>query len=377
MRAKGEPVDAITVSGTLGSEYKPLILDLMGAVPTAANARKYADTVSKHARDRRLINAAVAIEAAAYAGEDIDAAALIDQADGVSGGVLTLSEIQDARNPTLTQKRDYISLPEWDVHLHYGDLTIVAARPSVGKSAFAGQLSDSFGQRGIKTRLYSLEMPAADWYDRLIMRHTHFTTNDLDRGLSESEAQYAVSATKEARAWPVEVCDDPTMNVARLVADIRRFARRGGKVAITDYLGLLVDRERGDSFYIAVTEASKRLKVCARQSEAVSIVLAQLSRKTAGDSGALRRPVMSDLRDSGAIEQDADNVILLHTYDDDDAKIREQLTEKGYILEFDKKYGGRCAIATVDFAKMRRGPKKCVYAWWDAIDQRFFPMDRK
>ena len=377
LRADGAPVDVLTVSDKLPQDYKPLILDLFSAVPTASNAAKYAEIVATHAKNRRLIQAASIIESAAYEGEDVDATALIEQADGDSAGVRSLADVQDARNPTLTQKRDYIRLQEWGVHIHYGDLTIVAARPSVGKSAFAGQLTDEFGQEGLKTRLYSLEMPAEDWYDRLIMRHTHFTTNDLDHGLTAEEAAFAVGATAEARSWPVEINDDATMSVGRLVADTRRFSRRGGKVCVTDYLGLLVSRERGDSFYAAVTDASKRLKVAARQSNVASFVLAQLSRKTVGESGAMRPPVLSDLRDSGAIEQDADNVILLHTYSDDDKKIREYLKEKGYLLEHDKDMGGRCMIASVDFAKMRRGPKRTFYAWWDAQDQRFFKMDSR
>jgi len=175
----------------------------------------------------------------------------------------------------------------------------------------------------------------------------------------------------------VEINDDATMNVGRLVADMRRFSRRGGRVCITDYLGLLVDREKGDSFYTAVTDASKRLKLAARQANVASFVLAQLSRKTVGESGAMRPPVLSDLRDSGAIEQDADNVILLHTYADDDRKIRDYLDERRFILEHDKSNGGKCMIASVDFAKMRRGPKRLVYAWWDAQDQRFFKMDSR
>ena len=384
IRADGGAVDVITVADRLDLEGvldacggKPGLLDIQGAVPTAANAAHYHEIVTRLAKFRRRIAAAVTITADAYDLVDDDPMAVLEAAESESTTIRTLGELSDERNETLTSSRDFLGLRDFPgVHLHRGDLVIIAARPGVGKSAFAGQLTDEFGERQKKTRLYSLEMPASDWYDRLIMRHTMFTTTDLDRGLTPDQAAMAKAATAQARTWPVEINDDATMNVGRLVADMRRFSRRGGVVSITDYLGLLVERERGDSFYIAVTEASKRLKIAARQTSLVNIVLAQLSRKTISDSGAMRPPVLSDLRDSGAIEQDADDIILLHTYADDDERIREHLQKKGYIMEFDKKYGGTCAIASVHFAKMRRGPEQMFPCWWDAKDQRFFPMDR-
>ena len=213
-------------------------------------------------------------------------------------------------------------------------------------------------------------MHASDWLDRLIMRRTPFDTNALDDGLSPEAADFARGAMAEVASWPLEVCDR-NMGVTQIVSDIRRFGRRGGRVVFIDYLQLLVGKLGGESRYEAVTEASRLLKVAAQESGVLVVALSQLSRGSIGSDGKARRPVLSDLRESGALEQDADDVLLIHRYEDDDTVVRDALHKKRYLLEFEQ------PICDIHFAKLRRGVPKVVPSWWHGSDQTFTPIDRE
>jgi replicative DNA helicase len=157
------------------------------------------------------------------------------------------------------------------------------------------------------------------------------------------------------------------MSLDALIADMRLFARRGGRVALIDYLQLAVPQTYED-----VTEASRRLKLAACSTGLLVVAVSQLSRRSTRDDGSLRPPSLSDLRQSGALEQDADTVMLLHVYDRKDAAVRDDMRGDGYLLEFDdgKKLGH------VEFAKVRRGVPERIPAWFDGSEFRWTPVDR-
>ena len=180
----------------------------------------------------------------------------------------------------------------------------------------------------------------------------------------------ARSAVAHVTSWPLEV-SDRNMGVTQIVSDIRRFGRRGGRVVFIDYLQLLVGKGAGESRYEAVTEASRMLKVAAMESGVLVVALSQLSRGSVASDGSLRRPVLSDLRESGALAQDADDVLLIHRYPDDDTEVRGVLRQNKYLLEHE------LPICHIDFAKLRRGVPRTTFCWWRGSDQDFSPIDRE
>lgn len=385
VRARGRKPDPVTVAAELGDSLdrfggKPYLLEVSGAEATATNAARYAEIVGALARRRRLVEASVLIRAAAESGDDYDAFHAIEEATAEHPSyVRHASVVLRERLESIGEKREYVWLERFPgVHLHFGDLCILAARPSVGKSAFALQLAAEFAERHLRIRVYSLEMHAEDWIDRLIMQRTPFSTDALDDGLTSDQASHVAAALGPVHDWPLDVCDR-NMGVDQVVADIHRFGRRGGRIVVIDYLQLLIGAERGQSRYEAVTEASRKLKVAAAESRVLVLALSQLSRGSIGTDGKPRPPVMSDLRESGALEQDADDIMLLHRYDDDDLKARADLREKGYLLEYDGDVNlgeKRYPVCHLDFAKLRRGMPRRTMLWWVGEDQTFIEIDR-
>lgn len=381
LRADGQPVDVITVAHKLGNELdtvggKMLLLDIQQAVPSSAGAERYAEIVRDNARRRRVH--AHATLAAAYAesgdpGMEDEVEAVADALHVSDSKPSSIGSLLDTRYSTLDRKRPYVWMSQFPgIHLHFGDFAIIAGRPGMGKSALAQQLGEEWASRGLRTRIYSLEMSDSDYTDRLIMRHTPFTTDDLDDGLTDAQAAFVRDATAEARSWSLDVIDKPAIGVEGIARDIRRAARKGTRVVIIDYLQLLVKKSSGESRYEAVTEASRRLKVLAREANVLLIALSQLNRGSAKEDGSLRPPSVSDLRESGALEQDADDILLIHHYADNDEAIREQLKKRDFILEHD----GKQLVCHVDFAKLRRGVTGKRFCWFSGSDQWFAPIDR-
>jgi replicative DNA helicase len=378
VKARGSWPDVVTVANELGQSLeraggKAYILEVHGSEVTSTNVERYAEIVRELAVRRRLITAAGRIRVAAETGEMIDAHAEIeDAADTRGGDTRHVSLILKDRLATIGKRRPYVHLDGYPgVHLHFGDLALLAGRPGTGKSALALQIAAELAARHLKTKVYSLEMPAADWLDRLIMQRTPFQTSDLDDGLSGDRADLVKRSMAEVADWPLEVCDR-NLGVGSLCADLRRFARRGGRVVIVDYLQLLVRAARGQSRYEAVTEASRQLKVAAMESGVLLIALSQLNRGSVGTDGRSRPPVLSDLRESGALEQDADDVLLLHRYDDNDAGIRSVLAGRGFLLEHE----GELPLVSVHFAKLRRGRPDRLAAYFSGEDMTFAPLDK-
>ena len=351
--AQGRECDQLTVSDATDVD-KSYILEVAANVPTSANWRHYADIVKRDALRREVINRATEVTALAYDSTDTDA--LLSEAESivspqnVSGGTRTIAQIVEANLDTYSQPREFYQLGEWGVRLRKGGLAIVGARPSVGKTAFALQEAHNLASRHVKTRIYSYEESDEDWSARAVARSAGFSAEELDDGL----APHRIQAVKEAMTqdWCrfVSVTDAIGWPIGRVIADMRRFARAGGKVVFIDYLQLMVKQSYED-----VTEASRQLKVAARQTGLSLVALSQLSRRVAGGDGKLRAPSLTDLRQSGALEQDADIVLLLHAYEKDDEEIRPWLKQHRYLVA-DPAHVAH-TLSHVHVAKNRRGKR--------------------
>ena len=375
MLAAGDAVDSVTVAGVSGVEPDAL-LDACNACVLASHAPDYAREVRLDA-DRRMVSAR-SYELSHNAKDADDPIGLAVQ---MSGELRTrehriatpLGELLTARYETLQTQRAFITFPGFrTVHLHFGDVLIVGARRGVGKSALAAQAADEWSET-YQTRIHSLEMSREDWADRYITRHSGVTVNELDEGLDDDGADLVRRMTEDLHSRKLDIADHVTGPDA-MVADLRRFAMDGGRIAIIDYLGLLVDKARGESRYEAVTEASRKLKICARQTNLLVVVLAQLARHSDAD-GKERQPSMNDLRDSGAIEQDADSVLLMHRFSPDDTGIRTKLNEK-YAVE-DSWQPPDAELSQFDFAKLRRGKSFKSPMWWSGSGLHFSRIDKR
>lgn len=386
LRAEGKPVDPTTVRNRMGVDAvaaiggPAVLLDIASSVPSAYNADGYAEIVRDNARRRRVYRHATLAAKFAETGDsgmEAEAQAVVDSLERPETKPTAIGALLDQRYKTLHKKRPYVSMSQFPgVHLHFGDFVILAGRPSTGKSALAQQLGEEWASRNLRTRIYSLEMSDMDYIDRHLMRKMDaITTDTLDDGLTPEQVDHVKFSTKDSHDWPLDIIDRPNMGVDGLVREVRRAGRKGTRIVIVDYLQLLVGKERNESRYEAVTEASRRLKLAAREANVLMVALAQLNRGSVKDDGTLRPPSMSDLRESGALEQDADDIILIHRYADNDEKIRQALRERKFLLEHGTNGPVEKPICHVDFAKMRRGVTGKRFCWFDGPNQTFDPMD--
>ena len=376
LQATGEPVTPDTVRLFVDAEAiggAHYLLDLTDAVTSTRAASSLIRSLADQSTRRRIIAASVDLRARAESGEDVsDLLAMVERMTETRSdtSAIAVSDIVTSMLPEMTQPREYYRLGDWGVRLRAGSVTIVGARPAVGKSAFALQEACGLGERHVKTRIYSYEMSNEEWAERAVARVSGFTAEDIDAGLADYRIEDVKRQIDADWARFVDVLDCIGWQPHRVFADMRRFARKGGKVAFVDYLQLMTKQSYDD-----VTEVSRMLKVTARQTGLAVVALSQLSRKPAAD-GKLRPPSMSDLRQSGALEQDADNVVLLHDFDADglDEEIRKALRDKGYHVDDPADLGKRLGMVSV--AKTRRGPKHKTPAWFDGAEQRWVSVNQ-
>ena len=370
MISEGAAVDVVTVSQRSDID-RMVLLEAQDACAISAHGLDYAHAV-RLAADRRMVarKASILSHTALDDSDPITLAAetLAELRTRQRESASSAAELLPARYEQLSTPRDFIGFPSFpSVHLHAGDMFVIGARRGVGKSALAAQIADEWS-REYPTRIYSLEMLKGDWADRLIARHAGVSVNELDEGLTHEQAEVVRLLTSDLLALELSIADHIS-TVDALIADIRRFATEGGKIAIVDYLGLLVSKGRGESRYEAVTEASRRLKSCALATGIVLVVLSQLSRQR-DVSGRDRLPSLSDLRDSGAVEQDADGVLLLHRFTPDDMKAREGFKKHWDVSDLTG-IGEADDLAQFDFAKMRRGASFAEPMRWSGPGQYF------
>ena len=231
------------------------------------------------------------------------------------------------------------------IGLHPADLIYLAARPSIGKTALGLNIAENILRRGEPVAFVSLEMSQQQIVYRLMSSLSGIDLPTI-RAAKVSPIEALVEVSKQVGALPLTLTDKAAMSVA----EIRAFARgaiatNGPCPLIIDYLGLIRDTERSENRNLAVAEISRGLKAIAKDLGIPVLALSQLNRQPEQRTG--KRPTMSDLRDSGALEQDADVILLLHR---EDRGARE---------------------ATLDIAKQRNGPTGSVEFEFDGPRTRF------
>jgi len=379
----GEPTDVIAVTDELtktgelsragGAEY---LHTLTGLVPTAANAGFYANIVAEKAVLRRLVEAGTRIVQMGYAseGEVVD---LVNNAQaeiyGVTGGVdsedfvplttaveTAIDEIEAAkgRDGLMTGiPTGFAELDELTNGLHPGQLIIVAARPALGKSTLALDFARAASiQNDLPSIVFSLEMGRSEIAMRLLSAESSVPLQNMRKGTVDSRDWTTIAHTRgRINDAPLYIDDSPNMTLVEIRAKCRRLKQRVGlKMVIIDYLQLMTSGKRVESRQQEVSEFSRALKLLAKELQVPVVALSQLNRGP--EQRTDKMPALSDLRESGSLEQDADLVILLH---------RESAYEKE---------NPRAGEADFIVAKHRNGPTRTITVAFQGHFSRFQDM---
>ncbi|MFD7522186.1 MULTISPECIES: replicative DNA helicase [Paenibacillus] len=380
-----EPVDLVTLTARLQNKQQleeiggvAYLSELANAVPTAANIDYYGQIVEEKSLLRRLIRTASQIVSDGYASAD-DVGMMLNDAEArileisqrrASNGFISirdvLMEVFERVEFLYSHKGGSTGIPSGFNDLdkmtsgfQRSDLIIVAARPSVGKTAFALNIAQNVGVRAKETvAIFSLEMGAAQLVQRMICAEANVDATRLRSGFLEGDdwekLTMAIGSLSEADIY---IDDSPSVTVADIRAKCRRLKQEKGLgMILIDYLQLIQGRGKGDNRQQEVSEISRTLKQIARELNVPVIALSQLSRGV--EQRQDKRPMMSDLRESGSIEQDADIVAFLYR---DDYYDKE--SEKKNIIE-------------IIIAKQRNGPVGTVELAFLKNFNKFVNMDR-
>ena len=315
-------------------EVLEVLSDILDEITSSYNLLEYANLIKEKAMLRRLGNVGAEITKLAYndirpAEDIIDVAeamvlnlskkilknSIVDMKTAGVEEILRMERVSDNRGKTLGIPTGFIDLDRMTSGLNNSDLIILAARPAMGKTAFALNLALNAGKEKKKVLIFSLEMPAQQLYQRLLSIESGIPQNKLKNVyLEEDEWTKLTVATGNLSETEIYVADLPYTNVL----EIRSYARKMKSqekldLIIIDYLQLINGTGRGGSEFSRqqeISDISRSLKGLARELDVPVIALSQLSR--AVESRVDKRPMLSDLRESGAIEQDADIVAFLY-----------------------------------------------------------------
>ncbi|MGZ0712230.1 replicative DNA helicase (plasmid) [Coraliomargarita sp. W4R53] len=379
----GEPTDVVAVTDELiktgelqragGADY---LHTLTSIVPTAANAGYYASIVSERALLRRLVDAGTRIVQMGYSGQG-EALDLVNNAQAeiysVTGAEATedyvpltiavdaaVEEIEAARGrdgqmtgiPT-----GFSGLDQLTNGMHPGQMIIIAARPAMGKSTLALDFARSAAiTHNMPTIVFSLEMGRSEIAMRLMSAEGSIPLQSMRKGTLDSRDWTTIASTRgRINDAPLYIDDSPNMTLVEIRAKCRRLKQRVGlKMVIIDYLQLMTSGKRVESRQQEVSEFSRALKLLAKELAVPVIALSQLNR--GAEQRSDKKPALSDLRESGSIEQDADMVVLLH---------REAAYEKD---------SPRAGEADLIVAKHRNGPTDTLTVAFQGHFSRFTDM---
>ena len=373
LTSEGKPVDLITLQENLKMKDVPdelcsieFISELVNQVPTSANVRHYAQTVYDKAALRRLIKANEEIENMCYMSkeplEDIlettekkmfDLLQRRSSEDFVPIKDVVLSVINKIEaaakhKGTVTGiSTGFYDLDYKTSGLQPSDLILIAARPSMGKTAFVLNLAQYIAVRNkVPTAIFSLEMSKDQLVNRILSMESKVDSQSMRTGnLGGADWEKLVESAGSISEAPLMIDDTPGISIADLRSKCRKFKlEQGLGLVIIDYLQLMSGGRHSESRQQEISEISRSLKALAREINAPVIALSQLSR--ACETRPDHRPMLSDLRESGAIEQDADVVMFI--YRDD-----------YYNKDTDKK-----GISEIIIAKQRNGPIGTVELVW-------------
>jgi replicative DNA helicase len=383
--SENAPVDIVTLKNRLeeknifdqiGGRYA--MTALAGAVSTSANIKHYAKIVADNSTLRKVIKTASDLSSTIYEG-DTPIDALLDMAEkkifDISSNRNTedFSHIHDVLLTSIEKIEDifhsggkvtgvstgFADFDNKTAGLQPSDLILIAARPSMGKTAFALNIAQYAAVRqNVPTVIFSLEMSKEQLVNRLLCSEAMIDAQKLRTGnLEQSDWTKIAKAVGPLSMAPLYIDDTPGISVTEMRSKCRKLKlEKGLKLVVVDYLQLMSGGGKIESRQQEISEISRSLKAIAREVEAPVIALSQLSR--ACESRADHRPMLSDLRESGAIEQDADVVAFLYR-------------DEYYNPETEKKNQ-----AEVIIAKQRNGPTGTVDLMWLGEFTKFASMDR-
>ena len=345
--ARGEPVDQLSAvealrrKGTLDDVGGPLyIRDLTDQVPTPASAAHYARIVAQAALLRRLIGAAADVMDMAYSAPEepeavADAAeqriydvARRDDRDEVAtlrelidGAMLELEQIQHREAAYTGLPTGFRDLDELTSGLQPGNLVIVAARPGIGKSSLAMNIAHNVSVAGGSVAVFSLEMSRHEVGMRMLCSAARVPWDRIrSKRVGPDDWVRVVQAAELLHDAPLSIVDSGNVNIVDVRAKARRMrsSKAGLALIIVDYLQLMSHHRRVDNRQQEIAEISRSLKLLAKELKIPVIAVSQLNRDP--ERRQDKRPQLSDLRESGAIEQDSDVVTFIHRDDSDPAK---------------------------------------------------------
>ena len=379
---RGEPADAITVGDELtkNGEIERIggiayLHSLIASVPTAANAGFYAEIVRERAVLRRLVEAGTKIVQLGYA-HDGEVDDIVNEAQGEIYQVAerrtaedyvplkdvmeaTVDEIEAAGSRSGMQgvPTGFVELDELTHGFQGGQMIVIAARPAMGKSTLALDVARSASiKHGMTSVIFSLEMSRNEIAMRLLSAEGTLNMQDLRAGTLQDDqwAKIAQIMGKMNEA-PLFIDDSQNMSLMEIRAKCRRLKQKHDlNLVILDYLQLMSSGKKVESRQQEVSEFSRALKLLAKELDVPVVALSQLNRGS--EQRQDKKPQVSDLRESGSIEQDADMVILLH---------REDVYDKE---------SPRAGEADVIVAKHRNGPTKTIVVAFQGHYSRFANM---
>ncbi len=384
-----QPIDIVTLSdnlqksGTLedigGIAYLTLLTTV---IPSSANYRQYLDLVVRDGVLRRLINGSNKIIENASSSKDSNASLdfaqktvfdIAEQKDkhnlekigNYFGEVMdTFEKLEKDKNFLTGINTGFTELDRMTNGLHKGNLVIVAARPSVGKTTFVMNIAENIALKDDKAviAVFALEMTKVELAQRMMCSVGNVSMDDALKGkLSENDPDSLSRLWEAAKIMNSKniFIDESSLQTPQSVLNkCRRLKAQMGRLdlVVVDHMQLMDTAEQKESRQQQITDISRRLKTAAKELDVPLIALSQLSRQVTSRNGGKGRPVLSDLRESGAIEQDADVVIFLHrpeakAEEGEEGKVKQQSTELREVL-IEKNRNGRTGMFTVLFKGM-------------------------
>lgn len=385
-----QPVDPVSLADALKSEGElervggmPYLLDLVNAPFALASWRHHAQMLRRDATLRQMIAASAQISALAFDAPE-DTKDVVDQAErmllsvtdrGVRSSYSRLEEVMEQlyndlgeqaenQSDALGVETGYRGLDSRLLGLRGGQMVVIGARPGVGKTSFCLNLAVNAAEQGVTVALFSLEMSKVEIAQRLLSARSLIKLTDIrSANIRPNQWPQILEATEDLRQLDILIDDTPGTTVTEIRAKARRMLHGKEKgIVIIDYLQLLsspAGASRNDNRATIVGEMSRGIKIMAKDLDVPVVALSQLNREVEGRTG--KRPQLSDLRESGSIEQDADIVILL------DRSATPEEAERG----------DRPDVGITDFiiAKNRSGPLATVSMRFDGETIKFYEVD--
>ncbi len=364
---ENKPLDVITLSEWLKQRaelHEAGGLAYLGTLakdtPSAANIRAYADIVREKSVLRQLISVGTEIADAAFNSGDRPSKDLLDEAEQkvfhiaeqgnrqqafhpikelLKSSLAKIEELSKSEGTITGEATGYTDLDEKTSGFHGGDLVIVAGRPAMGKTTFSMNIAEHVALNNKTVAIFSMEMPAEQLVLRLFASNGRVPLTDIRTGKIRQEDWPRIGmAVKAFSQTKLFIDDSAALSPTEIRAKTRRLAREQGGLGLVviDYLQLMQTGAKSDNRASEISEISRSLKGLAKELDCPIIALSQLNRSL--EQRPNKRPIMSDLRESGAIEQDADIIIFIYR----DEVYNEESPDKG--------------MAEVIIGKQRNGP---------------------